>query len=173
MYVYTVCIITYYCKGVDALYMIICTHIYTCSDAVLNSHFCGWSDDFVCSNPISHRICLHLGKALSPTTNLHLSFAAWFRCGDRAGHCSSGWVQYARACGSLGRQLTLKCWPVGSDNAHIWESSSTQETTKEKFSAQADGLCMSKHPYSADRGSLVHSVPHPSNWGCGTSGARV
>ena len=116
--------------------------------------------DFVCSNPISHRICLHLGKSLSLTTNLHLSFAAWFRCGDRAGHCSSGWVQYARACGSLRRQLTLKCWPVGSDNAHIWESSSTQETTKEKFSAQADG-------------SLVHSVPHPSNWGCRTSGAHV
>ena len=47
-------------------------------------------------------------------------FCAWFRCGDRAGHCSGGWVQYARACGSLRRQLTLKCWPVGSDNAHIW-----------------------------------------------------
>lgn len=48
VYIYTVCIITYYCKGLDwldALYMIICTHIHTCSDAVLNSHFRGWSDD--------------------------------------------------------------------------------------------------------------------------------
>lgn len=74
--------------------------------------------DFVCSNPISHRICLDLGKALSLNDTFTSEFCASFRCGDRAGHCSSGWVQYARACGSLRRQLTLKCWPVG--NTHIW-----------------------------------------------------
>ena len=97
------------------LYMFRCCFKLTFSRVI--RRFCMFKPN---SNPISHRICLHLGKALSPTTNLHLSFAAWFRCGDRAGHCSSGWVQYARACGSLRRQLTLKCWPVGSDNAHIW-----------------------------------------------------
>ena len=106
-----------------------CIHIFTFSDAVpttidllinsrlyvLNSHFGGWSDDLkvfvICT--FTPNISSYLFRSWkSPITydQFESEFCGWFRCGHCAGHCSSGWVQYARACGSLRRQLTLKCW---------------------------------------------------------------
>ena len=122
MYIYILQIINKY----EYLYMYTYLYIFRCCTydnwfidqfkaLCLNSHFGGWSDDLkvfvICT--FKPNISSYLFRSWkSPITydQFESEFCGWFRCGHCAGHCSSGWVQYARACGSLRRQLTLKCW---------------------------------------------------------------
>ena len=168
--IYTVCIITYYCKGVDALYMIICTHIYTCSDAVLNSHFRGWSDDFVCSNPIQTQYLIGFVYILEKPYHL-LQIYIWVLLHDFDVEI----VQVIAAVGEFNMPEPVAAsegswlWNVGllavimpifediigsSPQQNQWDKRVILDTRNHKgeiFSkAQADGLCMSKHPYSED-----------------------